>query len=964
MNVINLVRERLELRYMIFVMVLLIAGIIWSLSVSAYFKNNLYSTAEENLDAVATIVTIDITRAMHETVEKKSLVSNEIINGLKTVKSIDEVKILNAEGREAFNKTSEVTEADVMQKISKTAAPFLSKSDKTIVFYKPFENTLYCKSCHAQEGKILGAVKVGASLEKIYGKSLSFILWTTIISIAGIAAFTLFFWIILRRIVLSPIRSIETACQSIAEGDLSFKVAIKSKDEIGRLSKSINTSIFSLGGVINRIKGSSKQALEVSEKVETEFEKVSESSKLESESIANIASSLEQMNSAAAEISKIAEHLTASAEETSASMSEMVTSISQVAKITQELSVEVDSTTTSVEELSATTKEIVQRTQELTASSEETLAATEEILSSVKEVEQNAKKSAMFSEKVKNDASSFGIRSVEKTIEGMQNIKSSVEKTADLIMKLGSRSNEIGKILNVIEEITDQTTLLALNAAILASQAGEHGKGFSVVADEIKDLAERTSLSTQEIASLIQTVQKEVKDAIQAMNEGLKSVGDGLKVADGASDALKKIIEVSKQSADMALAIDRSTEEQTKATRFVSASMERVKNMVSQVAMATSEQNKGVSLIAKAAEKVRDVTTQVKTATSEQLTTAKRISSSVEFVTGESQKIATSVSEQKTGSSQILLSVEKIKEIPKNTMNTVYNINLSMRSLFRSIEIVAKETERFKLYEESTVYDMSEDVFGFGIEPVGISPVEAIKRFAPLAEYLSKKLGRKVNLKPVSGYESAIRDIGYGITHACYMAPTTYVEANKKYGVQPLVKALTEGKSTYRSVIITRSNSGINSIEDIKGRTFAFGDPHSVSSYIAPMFMLLEAGIDCKDLLYYKYFASQQEVLEAVVEGKFDAGGITDGIAHKFKDKGIKCLKFSEELPVSCICASRTMPEKDRNTLKAALISLSDATPEGASILHEIYKRYTGFKETSGDEYTNVRVMMLKLGML
>ena len=104
-------------------------------------------------------------------------------------------------------------------------------------------------------------------------------------------------------------------------------------------------------------------------------------------------------------------------------------------------------------------------------------------------------------------------------MEGMKNIKSSVEKTNDFVKKLGVRSDEIGKILNVIDDITDQTTLLALNAAILAAQAGEHGKGFSVVAEEIKDLAERTAFSTQEIGSLIQSVQEEVKGTVQAMGE-------------------------------------------------------------------------------------------------------------------------------------------------------------------------------------------------------------------------------------------------------------------------------------------------------------------------------------------------------------------------------------------------------------------------------------------------------------
>jgi len=153
--------------------------------------------------------------------------------------------------------------------------------------------------------------------------------------------------------------------------------------------------------------------------------------------------------------------------------------------------------------LSATIKEVANNSAELAGAAQETQSAIMQIASSVKEVEQRAKESSVLSDKVKTDATTFGMSSIGKAIDGMQDIKVSVEKTAGYIKKLGGRSEEIGKILNIIDEVTDQTTLLALNAAILAAQAGEHGKGFSVVADEIKNLAERTSESTQEIGELI-----------------------------------------------------------------------------------------------------------------------------------------------------------------------------------------------------------------------------------------------------------------------------------------------------------------------------------------------------------------------------------------------------------------------------------------------------------------------------
>jgi phosphonate transport system substrate-binding protein len=306
------------------------------------------------------------------------------------------------------------------------------------------------------------------------------------------------------------------------------------------------------------------------------------------------------------------------------------------------------------------------------------------------------------------------------------------------------------------------------------------------------------------------------------------------------------------------------------------------------------------------------------------------------------------------------MSVEKIKEIPKSTMNIIFEINRSLRGLLKNTEIVNSELARFKLTEERVVAD----VIGFGIEPVGISPVEALKKFAPLADYLTKKMGKRVALRAVSDYEGAIRDIGQGRTQACFMTPTTYLEAQKKHGVEILVKAVAEGKSSYRSVIIAKADSNISSIQDLKGKTFAFGDPHSLSSYIAPRVILMDAGIDLKDLLYYDYLGPHEEVLNSVIQGKFHSGGVTESVAYKYKDKGINFIKFSDDLPGFCICVDKSMPEKDKNVMKNALTALTDATSEGSTILKSIYKRYTAFDEASEADYDTVKIMMAKLGLM
>ncbi|MFZ5906143.1 MAG: phosphate/phosphite/phosphonate ABC transporter substrate-binding protein [Nitrospirota bacterium] len=794
-------------------------------------------------------------------------------------------------------------------------------------------------------------------------EEINFLLWITMsaFSVLAIAYGSL---LILKKLVISPVRSIEEAAKSLSEGKLVYPPDMPGNDELGSMNRALRESMRSLEVILQRVKNGSQRVRDVVGKVETEFKNVSSNTRRESEAIANIASSLEQMNSASAEISENTEHLAVSTEEKAASMEEMVMSIGEVAKSAQELSHVIDTTSSSIEELSATIKEVAQKTEELSASSEETLAAAEEISSSIKEVEQSVKESSRLSEKVKNEASTMGMSSVEKTIEGIQNIKTSFEKTASCIKKLGVRSEEIGKILNVIDEITDQTTLLALNAAILASQAGEHGKGFSVVAEEIKDLAERTSFSTHEIAGLIQAVQQEVQDAIVAMDDGIMSVEEGLHVARDAGDALHTIVESSIQSAEMSDAIERSTIEQARTTRHVSDSMEKVKNMVSQVAKATLEQSKGAHLIAKATEKMHDVAKHVSAATSEQLTNTRQISEAIETVSEKSRQIAKAIHEQRTGANQIFLAIEKIREIPQHTLNSVFAITQSLKGLSKNTELVTRELEKIGFSGEQVATREEAGILHFGIEPTTESSTEKPEDFAPFAEYLSARLGTKVSLAMASDYEGAIRDISRGATDCCLMSPYSYVKARKKQTVIPLVKTMAEGRAGYRSVIIARGDSTISTLSDIRGKKFAFGTSHSFLSSIAPRFMLLTAGITMKDLLHYEYLGTQENVINALIQGSFDAGAVSESMVDRYKDKAIKSIEFSVEIPGFIISAHAKMPPQVRESLTRALLELNETTPEGSAILHSMNSRYSGFSLTSADGLKTMEDMMDKLGLV
>jgi methyl-accepting chemotaxis protein len=162
----------------------------------------------------------------------------------------------------------------------------------------------------------------------------------------------------------------------------------------------------------------------------------------------------------------------------------------------------------------------------------------------------------------------------------MRTIAASVGATAKKVEELGKSFDQIGRIIGVIDDIADQTNLLALNAAIEAARAGEQGRGFAVVADEVRKLAERTTRATKEIADMIRTVQEETKVAVVAMEEGTKQVEEGVTTTSKAGDSLKQIIHMSEQVGEMITHIATAATEQSSATEQINNNMDQIAKLV------------------------------------------------------------------------------------------------------------------------------------------------------------------------------------------------------------------------------------------------------------------------------------------------------------------------------------------------------------------------------------------------
>ncbi|GFO56035.1 methyl-accepting chemotaxis protein [Geomonas sp. Red276] len=229
--------------------------------------------------------------------------------------------------------------------------------------------------------------------------------------------------------------------------------------------------------------------------------------------------------------------------------------------------------------------------------------ATEEMATTLNVVAGNTHQAAGFSVEV-DQAANDGMAVVDGVCQAIELVKGNVAKTLDTVGKLETSSGQIGDIINLIEDIADQTKLLALNAAIEAARAGEHGRGFAVVADEVKLLSEKTATSTKEIARIITTIQQESREAVSSISEERERVEEGVTKSTQARECLEKILSLAGDTAQLINQIASATEEQSATTSEISEKIHNVSNSATTVHHDMLESGKAFNVLTEVAEKI------------------------------------------------------------------------------------------------------------------------------------------------------------------------------------------------------------------------------------------------------------------------------------------------------------------------------------------------------------------------
>ncbi|TSK08328.1 MAG: chemotaxis protein [Geobacter sp.] len=239
-------------------------------------------------------------------------------------------------------------------------------------------------------------------------------------------------------------------------------------------------------------------------------------------------------------------------------------------------------------ELNENARRTADGASEVVHQAETVAVASEEMSCTSNEIAKNCQLAAGSSGRASSSAQS-GAAIVKETVQGMNRIAEHVRQSAGVVEQLGTRSDQIGEIVATIEDIADQTNLLALNAAIEAARAGEQGRGFAVVADEVRALAERTTKATREIGNMIKSIQQETRQAVQAMEEGVQEVERGTGEAARSGEALEEILSQIEEVAGQISQIVTAAEEQTATTHEITDNIHRISETVQESARGSEE---------------------------------------------------------------------------------------------------------------------------------------------------------------------------------------------------------------------------------------------------------------------------------------------------------------------------------------------------------------------------------------
>ncbi len=395
------------------------------------------------------------------------------------------------------------------------------------------------------------------------------------------------------RSIVLPLTHLITVAREIGDsGDLNQNIDIHRNDEIGALATTFNNLVAYL-----------KEMASVSMAVAEGDLSVEVVPRSKRDTLGN---AFRRMSHGLQEIVRTTRD---SAGQVSAGSNQVAGAADESAKVSVQASSAIEEVTSTMHEMSINVQNVVKNTQVQASSVAETSASIEQMVTSIQRVADTAKILLDIANRSREEVV-VGIQTMEKTTDGLNRTNKAIQSSAEIINVLGHRADDIGRIIEVIDDLAEQTNLLALNAAIEAARAGEHGLGFAVVADEVRKLAEKSTQSTKEIAELISSIQREARQAVENMDRSTRIVEEGLSLGNDLGTALHKISSVVTEVYKFSQEIGAATNEQSVGSAQIAKATNRLTEITQEINSAVEEQASGAQAVVRAMEKMRELVQQ------------------------------------------------------------------------------------------------------------------------------------------------------------------------------------------------------------------------------------------------------------------------------------------------------------------------------------------------------------------
>ncbi len=443
------------------------------------------------------------------------------------------------------------------------------------------------------------ATKGGIPQESVLSINMAFLLVSQLgIAIsAGIA-------LMLARLIIRPLFNIVDVADKISnDGDLSKQSRVYYSDEIGDMAISFNRLIDTLNAVANSASIIANGDLTVQFNPRSQQDVLGNSFLLMTQKLRNLVGKIsdnsENVSNSSKDLAGAADFAGSAAQQISQTMDQIANGAIQQAQVATK-------TATSVEDMQLAINSVEQGIMLQARAVNNAVKLTDQIVQAIQQVIEDAQAGVDRASEAMQEADG-GAQTIQETIVGMGAVQTKVDASSQKVLEMKKRSDEIGGILEVIEEITSQINLLSLNAAIEAARAGEAGKGFAVVADEVRKLADKSTVATKEISQLIQSINTTTDEAVSSMNDSLVEVKFGATRAASAGLALKKIIETVKGMQEQVARISSSASLVDTSTAGLINSINQVNSIVESNTTATQEMAEHSTEVAKSVENIASI---------------------------------------------------------------------------------------------------------------------------------------------------------------------------------------------------------------------------------------------------------------------------------------------------------------------------------------------------------------------